>query len=63
MPLGPIAALSGTLTGELSDGSPLDIPFTRQETATILLTEVPEAAAPWMLAAGLLVLFGAERRR
>lgn len=63
VPLGPITALSGTLTGELSDGSPLDIPFARAETATILLTEVPEVAAPLMLAAGILVLLGARRRR
>ncbi|MGI9431093.1 MAG: hypothetical protein ACR2PQ_02710 [Myxococcota bacterium] len=63
VPLGPIAALSGTLTGELSDGSPLDNPFARSETATILLTEVPEVAAPLMLAAGMLVLFAAGRRR
>jgi len=63
VPLGAIAALSGTLTGELSDGSPLDVPFTRAETATILLTEVPEPAAAALLVAGALVLFGAGRRR
>ena len=58
VPFGPVAALSGTLTGELADGSPLDNAFTRQEMATILLEEVPEPAAPLLLLAGAAVLAG-----
>ena len=34
-PLGPIAALSGTLTGLLSDGTPIDIDFGHATTASI----------------------------
>ena len=34
---GPIAATSGTLTGTLESGEPLDVSFTRDATATIVL--------------------------
>jgi hypothetical protein len=62
VPFGPVAALAGTLTGELADGSPLDNPFTRQETATILLSEVPEPSAALLLAVGAVTLAAARRR-
>lgn len=63
VPFGPVAALSGTLTGSLSDGSPLANAFTRGEGATILLVAVPEPGAPWMLLGGAGVLAACGRRR
>ena len=59
LPFGDITATSGTLTGILADGTPLNVDFGRASTATITL--VPEPSTALLLAAGLVGL--ATRRR
>jgi len=62
---GPLAALTGQLTGELADGSPLDNAFERDATATIELVEAPEPALllPWIACVGLLARAAGRRGR
>jgi hypothetical protein len=57
---GPINALSGTLTGFLGDGSPLNLPFLHATTATIELRTLPEPGVMALLA--IAALFAAWRR-
>lgn len=61
---GPLAALTGQLTGELADGSPLDNAFERDATATIELVQAPEPAwlLPWLACGGLLARAVGRRR-
>ncbi len=60
LPLGNITALSGTLTGSLSDGTPLNISFGRASTATITL--VPEPNTGLLVMTGILGLAAWRRR-
>jgi hypothetical protein len=53
--LGPLNALEGTLTGTLSDGTPLDLPFSQALLGHIIL--IPEPSACGLFALGLLSLF------
>ena len=59
LPIGDIGARSGTLTGFLSDGTPLNNSFVRATTAKITL--VPEPSTALLFATGLATM--AVRRR
>ncbi len=58
--MGDIAATSGTLTGFLLDGTPINNPFGRASTATITL---PEPSALTALGSGIAMLALLYRRR
>jgi hypothetical protein len=58
-PYGPIPVSSGTLTGTLSDGTPLDVEFGRASTAVI---ELPEPSALMALESGIAMLALLYRR-
>lgn len=55
-PFGPIAPLSGVLTGTLSDGNAVNGDFGRDSGAQIILIEVPEPGTLMLSWIGLLVL-------
>jgi hypothetical protein len=57
---GPISASSGTLTGTLSDGSPLNLTFFQESPGEIILNPTPEPATLSLLALGGLAML---RRR
>ena len=59
-PLGDIVATSGTLTGTLADGTPINVNFGRASTATITL---PEPSALTALGSGIAMLALLYRRR
>ena len=61
LPFGDITATSGTLTGTLADGAPLNVNFGRASTATITL--VPEPPEFVLLVAGAGFLWVLYRRR
>jgi energy-converting hydrogenase Eha subunit B len=61
LPLGDIAAVSGTLTGTLADGTPISATFQRDAGATIHLA--PEPGALLLAATSWLALGGLARRR
>ena len=58
-PLGDIQPIQGTLTGTLSDGTPISMPFGRASTAVIRL--VPEPTTGLLLGLGLLGLVVGRR--
>jgi hypothetical protein len=60
-PLGPIADLNGTLTGQLLDGHAINWTFLREATAQIVL--VPEPTVSVLSLAGICGLFVGCRRR
>ncbi len=43
VPFGPVAALSGTLTGTLADGTPVSIPFARATSARIVIAAMTDS--------------------
>jgi hypothetical protein len=52
-PFGPISASGGELVGTLSNGSPIDVTFSRGSgTAIVLIDQVPEPASILMIALG-----------
>lgn len=57
VPYGELAATSGTLTGLLGDGSPLDNLFDREVDAKIVLIPAPEPAAALLAIFGTGVMF------
>ena len=61
-PYGPIPDSSGTLTGNLADGSPIDVSFEIYDDASIVLA-VPEPASVVLLTAGAGGLLAFARRR
>jgi hypothetical protein len=60
-PYGEMTASSGTLTGWLMDGTPIDVDFGRASTATIYLPE-PSGLAGLVCGLALLASFGVPRR-
>ena len=56
VPFGPLVALTGQLTGELADGTPLDNPFERAPTAEIIVVAPEPGGFLVLLAGGALVL-------
>lgn len=61
-PLGEIPDTSGTLTGVLADGTPIDVPFARASTASILVPE-PSPGQLGLAAVGTLLGVAAIARR
>jgi hypothetical protein len=53
--------LSGTITGELADGSPIEWNFLRDPTATIVL--VPEASSGVMILVSAIILIAGHRKK
>ncbi|MCA9152484.1 MAG: hypothetical protein KDA92_24445 [Planctomycetales bacterium] len=62
-PLGPIADLEGTLTGQLLDGSAISWSFLRAPTANIILVPEPSTFALSLVSALLLISVHRGRRR
>jgi hypothetical protein len=60
-PLGAISDTSGTLTGVLADGTPIDVPFGRASSATILVPEPSPELVHLAALAGLLVVRAGSR--
>jgi hypothetical protein len=60
-PFGDLVPLSGTLTGVLSDGTPLNVNFGRASTATITL--IPEPTTGLFVVGGLVGMAASSRRR
>jgi hypothetical protein len=60
LPCGDITAISGTLTGTLLDGTPINNDVGRASTATIRL--VPEPSTALLLAFGLVGIAAGRRR-
>lgn len=61
-PLGELDT-SGTLTGFLENGSPLDIDYGRATTATIRLIQAPEPSKPMLSAVAIGTPAELSRRR
>jgi hypothetical protein len=51
-PYGPITAAAGTLTGTLTDGSPINLSFWQENTGSIILNPAPEPATLSLLILG-----------
>jgi hypothetical protein len=66
VPYGPIAALQGTLTGNLESGDPIAVPFAHAcyETSTCFITlaeAIPEPSIALLVAGGLVSVAAARR--